>query len=167
MLQGLQHVVGADRQHAAAAPTGDVPEGVREKRFADADRTDDRNVRMRLEKPQRRELIEQRAIEGHLRGRIPGVEVHGGIEARALHAQGDSQTIAARRLVAEYEQQEIVVRHLLLAGEEHPLGQGVEHASELQATEHGFQIRADDFSGRHSDSPSEAGRSATGSGKAY
>ena len=57
--------------------------------------------------------------------------------------------------------------HLLLAREEHALRQRVEHASQLQAAEDGLQIGADDLGGRHSDSPSEADRSATGSGKAY
>jgi hypothetical protein len=49
VLQGLQQVVGADREDAAAAPTRDVSERVGEKGLADADRTDEGDVRMGVE----------------------------------------------------------------------------------------------------------------------
>src|SRR5262249_47695679 len=46
MLQRLEQLVGADGEDGGAAPTGNVSEGVREKGLADADGTDDRDVRM-------------------------------------------------------------------------------------------------------------------------
>ena len=126
MLQGLQHVVSADREDAATAPTRDVSERMGEKGFADTDRTDDGDVRMGVEKTQHRELIQQRTIEGDLRGWIPRVQVHGGIQPRALDAEGDGKTVPTRRLVAEDEQQEILVRHFLLTGEQDALRQRIE-----------------------------------------
>ena len=69
----------------------------------------------RVEKAQGRELIEERAIEGDLRGGIPGLQVHGGIQMRFLHAERDGQTVAPGDFVAEDQQQQILMRHLLLA----------------------------------------------------
>jgi hypothetical protein len=48
-------VVGADREDAAAAPTRDVSERVGEKGLADADRTDDGDVRTTAFSPRRRQ----------------------------------------------------------------------------------------------------------------
>ena len=42
---------------------GDVAERVREKRFADADGADDRDMVMALQEAEGRELVEERAIE--------------------------------------------------------------------------------------------------------
>ena len=91
--------------------------------------------------------LSERAVEGDLRGRVPRLETQGGIEARPLDAQRDGEAVAPRDLIAEDEEQEVLVRHLLLTGERESLGQRVEHARELQTTEHGFQIGTDRISG--------------------
>ena len=96
------------------------------------------------------ELVEEGAVEGHLGRGVPGLQAHGGVEVRALDAEGDGQALPAGDLVAEDQQQEILVRHLLLAREHEPLGQGVEHAREFEPTEGGLQIGADGVSG-HAD----------------
>ena len=46
---------------------------------------------------------------------VPGVEMHGGIQAGFLHAQRDGEAVAPRDFVAEDLQQQILMRHLLLA----------------------------------------------------
>ena len=61
----------------------------------------------------------------------------------------DGEAVAPRDFVAEDLQQEILMRHLLLAREREPLGQRVEHARQLQPPQDGFQIRTDHIGGRH------------------
>lgn len=116
-----------------------MAEGVREKRFADADRADDRDVGVGVEKAQGGELIEQRAVKRHLGGRIPRLQAHRGIQPRLLHAQRDGETLAPCDFVAEDLQQEILVRHLLLARECEALGEGVEHARQLEPSQDGLR----------------------------
>ena len=87
------------------------------------------------------------------------------IQAGVLHPQGDREAVAAGGFVAEDLQQEILMRHLLLARERESLGQRVEHARQLQPPQDGFEIRTDHIGRRHEDSsPSEA---ALGSGSWY
>ena len=71
MLERFEHLVGADGEHGRPAPAGDVAEGMREKGFADADGADDGDMGVRIEEAQRGELVEERAIEGDLRGAVP------------------------------------------------------------------------------------------------
>jgi hypothetical protein len=139
-----------------------VAEGVREKRFADADRADDRDVGVGVEEAQGGELIEQRAVKRHLGGRIPRLQAHRGIQPRLLHAQRDGETLAPCDFVAEDLQQEILVRHLLLARECEALGEGVEHARQLEPSQDGFEIRADDIRSHADSSPSEAAAGRSG-----
>jgi hypothetical protein len=69
--------------------------------------------------------------------RIPLLEGHGGIEMGLGSAHGDSGTVAARHLVGEHQEEEVLVRHLLLTGEgDEALGKRVEEATELEATQH-------------------------------
>ena len=98
MLERLEHLIGADGEHGGAAPAGDVAERMGEKGLADADGADDGDVRVGVEEAQRRELVEERAIEGDLRGRVPRVEVHGGIQAGFLDAQRHARGSRAARL---------------------------------------------------------------------
>jgi hypothetical protein len=53
--------------------------------------------------------------------------------------------------VGENEEKEVLVRSLVLASEKKPLGQGIEHARELQSPEHGSKIGFDGFG--HWESP--------------
>ena len=57
MLERFEHLVGADGEDGRAAPAGDVAEGMREKGFADADETDDRDMGVGVEEAQRGELV--------------------------------------------------------------------------------------------------------------
>jgi len=117
VFQRFEHLVGADGTHGGATPAGDVAEGMGEKRLADPDRADQGDMGVRVEEAQRGELIEEGAIEGDLRGRVPGVEAHGRIQAGLLDTQRDGEGFAPRDFVAEDLQQEILMRHLLLARE--------------------------------------------------
>ena len=128
MLEGLEHLIGAEREHGGTTSTGDVPERVGEKGFPDADGADDGDVRMGIKKAQGGELIEQRAIEGDLGRGVPVFEAHGRIQVRLLDPEGDAEALAAGDFVAEGEQQQILMRHFLLSREGEPLGQGIEHA---------------------------------------
>ena len=130
-----------------------MAEGVGEEGLADADGADDRDVGVGLEEAERRELVEQGAIEGHLRGGVPRLELHAGVEAGALDAGGHGQRVPPGRFVAEDDQEEVLIGQLLLAGQAEPLGQGVEHPGELEATEDGAEVGRNRI-GRHAGSPS-------------
>jgi hypothetical protein len=154
----FEHAVGADGQHRMPPAAGDVAQGVGEKRLADPDGADDGDVVMALQEAERGELVEEGAIEGHLRRRVPGFELSAGIEARALGSHGRGQPVAAGDLIAEDEEKEVLVGELLLPGEGQAFGQGVEPPGELEAAEHGLQVSGDGI-GRHAGSPSSrAGR---------
>jgi len=141
-----------------------VAEGLGETGFADADGTDDGDVRMGVEEAQRRELIEEGAVEGDFRGAIPGLQSHGGIQTSFLDAERDGEAVAPRDFVAEDLQQEILMRELLLARPREAIGQRIEHARQLQPSPDGFEIGADRIGGGHCESsPSDdvAGRSGS------
>ena len=157
MFECLQHLIGADREHRRTAPAGDVSEGVGEKRFADADGPDDGDMGVGVEEAQRGELVQECTIEGDLRGRVPALQAHRRVETRFLHAERDREALSPGDFVTEHLEEQILVRHLLLARKREPLRQGVEHARQFQPPQYGFQIRADHIGGRHRDSsPSEA-----------
>src|SRR6516165_1890361 len=122
---------------------------------------------MSVEKAQGDELIQQRAVEGDLSGRIPSLQVHGGIQMRLLRPQGNAQAVAASHFVAEEEQQPILMRHLLLPGEHEPLGQAVQQGRELEPAQHGFQIGTDHFGSHWGSSPFSEDRSRKVSERAY
>lgn len=149
VFEGFQHLVGADGEDGGAASAGDVAERMGEKRFADADGADDRDVRVCIEEAERRELVEQRPVEGDLRGGVPGLESHGGIEVGFLDAQRHGQTLPACDFVTEHLQEQILVGQLLLARQCQPLGERVEHARQLQPSQHGFQIGTDHIGRGH------------------
>jgi hypothetical protein len=121
--------------------TRDVAERVREMRFADADGPDDDHVRGALEEAQRDELVPERVIVRDTRGGVPQLELHSGIEPRTLHAQRSGEAVAPRCLIREHDQQEVLVRHLLLPSERESLGERLEDWGELQSPHHRFQIR--------------------------
>jgi len=51
--------------------------------------------------------------------------VHRGVEPGALGAQGDAQAVASRDLVGEEQQEEVLMRHLLLPREHQAVGERV------------------------------------------
>jgi hypothetical protein len=83
----------------------------------------------------------------------------------ALGADGGGAAVAAADLVGEHEQEEVLVGHLLLAGDGEPLGQRVEDGRELEQLERGLEVGGDQV-GRHASSPSLS-RSRDASGRAY
>jgi hypothetical protein len=101
VLQRFQHLVGPDRHRGGVAPATDVAQRVREEGLADADGADDRHVGMGVEKPQRGELVEERTVDGDLRGRIPVLQAHGRIQAGLLDAQRDGEALATGDFIAE------------------------------------------------------------------
>jgi hypothetical protein len=162
MLQRFEHLVGADSEHGRAAAAGDVAECVGEEGFADAHRADDGDVGMGIEKAERGELVEERPIEGDLRGRVPVLQAHRRVETRFLHAEGDGEALPPGDFVAEDLEKQILMRHLLLARQREALGQRVEHARQLEPPQDGLQIRVDHIGGRHRDSsPSAAARNGS------
>jgi hypothetical protein len=128
-----EHLIGPHGKDGAALATRDVAEGVGDEGFADADGPDEGDMGARVEKAERDELVKEDAVEGDLGRRIPGFELHGGIEARALRPEGRGLTVAARGFVGEDEEKEILMRHLLAAREGETFGQGVGHAGEFEA----------------------------------
>jgi hypothetical protein len=94
LLERLEHLLRSHREHTGAAATGDVSQGVGEKRFADADRSDDRDMGVAVEKPQRRQFIQERAVTRDLGAGIPRFQMHRGIKGGSLHAQRDRQAVA-------------------------------------------------------------------------
>ena len=70
---------------------------------------------------------------------------------------------AAAEVVSWDLQQEILMRHLLLARERQPLGQRVEHTRQLQPPQDGLEIRRDPIGRGHEDSSPSAAAPAKGS----
>jgi hypothetical protein len=151
LLERLEHAVGPKGEHRVTAATGEMAECVSEEGLADADVADDSDVVMRLDEAERGELGEQSLVEVNLGGGVPVLESGVGLEASLLGAQGDGEAIAPLSFVREYEEQEVLVWGFVLASEKEPLGQGIEHARELQSPKHGSKIGFDGFS--HCDSP--------------
>src|ERR1700758_1429976 len=86
---------------------------------------------------------------------------------RLLRPQRNRQAVAWRVFVAENQQQPILMRHFLLSGEHEPLGQGIQHARELQPPQHDFQIGTDPFGSHWESSPFFEDGSRPASGRAY
>jgi hypothetical protein len=128
-----------------------MPECVSQEGLADADVSDDRDMVMRLDEAERSELGEQSLVEVNLGGGVPAFEAGVGLESSFLGAKSGGEAIASLHLVGEHEEKEVLVRGFVLASEEKPLGQGIEHARELQPAEHGSKIGFDGFG--HCESP--------------
>jgi hypothetical protein len=118
---------------------------------------------MRLEEAKRDDLVEQRLVERHLGGVVPRFELHRWIEVSPLRAQRAREAVAARGLVGEHEQEEVLVRHLLLSRESEAIGQRVEHARELEPAQDGLEIGCDCFGGHVFSSGFSVSRDASGS----
>jgi hypothetical protein len=164
LFEGLEHAVGAKGEHGVTAATGEMPECVGEEGFADTDVSDDSDMVMRFDEAERSELGEQSLVEVNLGGGVPAFETRVGFEASVLGAKSGGAAIAALNLVGEHEKQEVLVRGLVLTSEEKPLRQGIEHARELQPSEHGSKIGFDGFG--HCESPF-LDRGLVASGRAY
>ena len=134
-------MIRGESEYGVTAATGDVAESVRQKGLAHADRSHDQHVPPCLQKAQGGEFVQHRSIERDLGGVIPLLELGALFEARTLRAQGSRLAVSTRYLIAQDQEQEVLVRHFLLAGQGEPLGQGVENARELEPAEYGAQVR--------------------------
>jgi hypothetical protein len=176
LLEGLEHLVGANGEDGLAAAAGGVTDGVSEEGLADADGADDGDVVVGLEEAQGKELAEELSVEGDLGGLVPALDLLCGIELSFLRAERGGLAVAAGGLVLEDEQQEILVRRLLLSCEGESLGEDVEDARELEALKDGAEVGRDRLGGHACVSPFEcvvkgrancsAGRRKRGSGRA-
>jgi hypothetical protein len=151
VLEGLEHAVGPEGEHGVAAATSEVPEGMSEEGFANADVTDDGDMVMGFDEAEGGELGEEGLVEVNLRGGVPVLEARVGLEPSLLGAQGGGEAIATLTFVGEDEKEEVLVRGFLLAREEEPFGKGIQHAREFESTEHGSKVGFDGFG--HCDSP--------------
>ena len=77
---------------------------------------------MRLQEAQGGELVEQRLIVSDLGCGIPVFELHARVELRLARPGFGRCTVAARDLVTEHEQQQILMRRLLLARQGEAIG---------------------------------------------
>jgi len=112
---------------------------------------------VRGDEAQTHELVPQGAVVGDLGRGVPLLERHGRVELRLGGAQRDGGAVAAGDLVAEREEEEVLVGELLLAGEDETLGERVEEAAELEPPQDRLEVRGDHL-GRHRASPSCRGR---------
>jgi len=161
VLERLEELVGADGEHSVLVPARDVAECVCEEGLANADGANDRDVPVRLDEPHRDELVEQLLVVLHFRRRVPALELHVGLEERALGAGRRCGAVAALALVGEQEEQEVLVRHLLLACKHEALGERVEELAEAQSAHGGLEVGADRIG--HSSSPSSMACATQGS----
>jgi len=95
------------------------------------------------------ELVEEAFVEGDTGGVVPVLESQGRIETSALDTSGGGEAVAARRLVAEDGEQEVLMGDLLLAGEEETLGQGVKDRGESKSPQDGLEVGREDFGRGH------------------
>src|SRR5271170_5578326 len=140
MLERLEHLVCDNGERRDAATTRDMADAMREEALADTDGADDGDVGALLDEPQRDELVEQLLVEGDARGLVPALELHLGVEVRTLRAERGSEAISTRSFVLQHQEQQVLMRHLLLSRERQPLGQRVEHAAELEPLERGPEL---------------------------
>jgi hypothetical protein len=151
VLERLEHAVGAKSEHGVASATSEVSESVGEKGFSDADVANDGEVVMRFDEPKGGEFGEQSLVEVNPSGGVPVFESRGGLEPSLLGAQSCGETLAALGLIGEDEKKEVLVRGFLLASEDEPLRQSIEHTRELETAKHGSEVGFNGFG--HCDSP--------------
>ena len=75
--------------------------------------------------------MNSRLVVRDLGAGIPVLQTHGGIELRLGRPRADGHAVAPGHLVGEHQQQEILVRHFLLAGQGEALGEGVQDAGRV------------------------------------
>src|SRR6185312_6646981 len=153
LFEQPQEGVGAQQSYVEARAAAEVAERVRQERLADAHGAEDHDVAVILDEAQRDELIHDPAVVRHLRGLVPALEHHVGIQTGDVGATDRRRAVPTRDLVDEKHEQEVLVRRVLLLGESKALDQRRQQASEAQALERGHQVRAD-RSGAHRSPPS-------------
>src|SRR5712691_343622 len=144
-----QHVVAPCEAHVVAVTASDVTESLGDEGLVHVDGPKHVDVLVCFEEAQAHELGEHALVEGDLRCLIPKLQPHRRVEPRLVGADVGGSVVAPRDLIGEHEQQEIIERHVLLVGEYHPIGQGLDDASKLQAFESGDQLGADRGRGFH------------------
>src|SRR5262245_45641524 len=117
VFERLEHPICGHREDRVPTPRSNMTDRVRDKRLAHADRPDDGHVRAGLDETKRRQLVEERAIEGDLGALVPALQLHVDFEARTAGAGYGGNAVAPGDLVLEREQEEVLVGHLLLARE--------------------------------------------------
>src|SRR5262249_31326358 len=119
---------------------------------AHPDRTHDQDVVVRFEEAQRGELTQECTVEADLGRLVPVLELGLGIEVRFVGTKSDGHAVPTLYLVLEHEEEQILMGHLLLASQSEAFGKRVQHPRELQASQHGFEVRGDRVGG-HAGSP--------------
>jgi hypothetical protein len=66
-----------------------------------------------------------------------------------LRTERSSEAVAASGFVGQHQQEEVLVRHFLLAAERESVGKCIEDGRELQTSQYSFEIGRDDISGAH------------------
>ena len=150
-------------EHGVAPTCGNVSEGVAEKGFADADRVDDGDVGVRLQKSQGGELVEQRLIIRDFGRGIPVFQLHARIELGLARPGIGRRTVAAGDLVTEHQQQQILVRHLLLARQAQAIGEGILDTTEFEPAQDGDQVGRNRVARAHERTPQSQGPRRSGS----
>ena len=140
MSEGFEHVVGGGSDDGVLSGACDVGDGVCEEGLAHTDGADNDRVVMSLDEAEGDELIKKVLIEGDFGRGIPPFEAKVGIEVCLLGTKGGGLGVAAGDLVREDEQEEILVRHLLLASEGQALGESVEKFGKLESAEHCLEV---------------------------
>lgn len=139
LVQELEEAIGTEEEHVVAGPARRVADGGREKRFSDADGTEEDHIFLARDEAQAEEVADACVIE---RDRGLPVEAFEGLflfEARPAEAQGEVVLIAARDLVLEGQLQEVEFSELRLAGVGDAVGKRRQEARELQAFQDGLE----------------------------
>lgn len=111
-------LVGAHETDAVAVAALDVTEGAGEEGLADADGPEHDDVPVSFEEAQAHELGEQALVEGDLRGLVPSLECHVGVESSLGGPIVSGGAVAARDPVGDDEEQEVLESHVLFLGED-------------------------------------------------
>jgi len=136
---GLRHlaevVVGRGEADAASGADGRVAERLGQEALADADGADEQDVLAAVEELQGEGGVEQAAVEAYGGGPVEVLEAAELLEAGLAQPKLEAPVVAAAHLVDEEELEEVGVVELVAASEGDALGQGVEHATELESLE--------------------------------
>jgi hypothetical protein len=146
VFEGLEHSVSAYGQDGDVAPTGSVANGVSEEGFSDANGSDECDIGGVVEKAEREDLIEEFAVIRDLGGVIPTLQVRIRFQTTTLGPQGCRESVPSRGFIGEDLEKEVLVGHLVLAGQCQAFRQDIQQLGQSEAFEDGFEFCGNDVS---------------------
>jgi excisionase family DNA binding protein len=136
--KGLRIQVGHDQPGLF-----DTSQGTKGAVLTMADGSQDQGAVGGLGEPEACQLVPQLLVVADGGGGVPGLQPHVRVQAGGAGAAGSRSVVAAGDFVGEQQLEEVVVRHVVLAGEGEPVGEGGQELAELEGAQVLFEVGAD------------------------